>query len=69
MELTTTMAFCSHGAFSPANKEDEITWVHKSTWQNQFGAGTSFELNLIWFRFSLEIYNQHRKPVEVSTSG
>ena len=57
MEVTFTAQFCSHGAFSPANEQEEIHWFERHTWRNQFGAGRSFEFNFIWFRVAVELYN------------
>lgn len=63
MEITFTASFCSKGAFSPTNSDEEIKWVSRQTWSNQFYAGTSLELNLIWFRITLESYTKTLRAI------
>ena len=65
MEITFAAAFCSHGGFVRST-EDEVEWFERVKWENQHGKGTSYELNLIWFRLNLEFYRQYhlRKVLE-----
>ena len=63
MELTLTTSFCSRGAFSPVSSDEEIKWVSRQRWSNQFYTGTSLELNLIWFRITLESYTKTLRAI------
>ena len=59
MEITFVTQYCSHGAF--VRSEDEnVQWFELTTWENQYGSGREYCLNLIWFRISLEVYRKRK---------
>jgi hypothetical protein len=63
MEISTEFAFCSRGRHVKA-LEDGVHWFEYSEWENQFGSGTSYELHMVWFRWSFTIYHPiHPEPL------
>jgi hypothetical protein len=53
--------FCSHGQFMPG-MEGADSLFENSPWENQYGRGRDFTLNLVWIRVSLEFYTKHKTP-------
>ena len=65
MEVTLIFSFCSHGQFV-RSEDEQVQWFERTDWENQFGSGKDYCLNLIWFRVSLEIYRKHSESPEDS---
>ena len=55
MEITYTAQFCSRGSYE-RSADDNIHWFERQKWQNQYGKGSEYALNLIWFRYELNFY-------------
>jgi hypothetical protein len=60
MEIVTMFSFCSKGGFVPV-KDDDIGWINKIKWMNQYGVGIDFEINMIWLRCGLDLYWPNKK--------
>ena len=60
MEATWMVQFCSRGTFRPSCEGTDSVFEN-TAWSNQFGSGRDLTLNLVWFRFTFEVYQKHKK--------